>query len=264
MPCWGSGGPRSPPRCQHCLRGSAQVSLFHGHYSPGATKHHVPSLTTDHGFSCASPGVVMLLEVAVILPAGLCASSSPCRRPAQAELAPVLPQALPSATSHPWFILPGWCAACSPPPRAPSPANRGSPGEPPWPQHQDPALQQAAAPAPCRPTLPTADFLPQRGHRHGCPPANRCLCTHGSRQRCALTLGQRQIPGTVTHGPQPNVGYIRHPPCAASPRLPVRMLQEPVPTPRCRYDRPGHPAPTSCPEAACQGLGCCRRSRRQS
>lgn len=56
------------------------------------------------------PGAVMPLEVAVILPAGLPASSSPCRRPAQAGPAPVPPQALLSAAHHPSFILPGVCS----------------------------------------------------------------------------------------------------------------------------------------------------------
>lgn len=127
---------------------------------------HHPGVVTLLGGGCYPARKLACLLLAVQTPGTGWASSSASSGSPLRQLSPVVRP-------------PGGCAACSPPPGVPSPANWGSPSEPQWPQpqHQDPDPWQAAAPALCHPTLPTAEFLPQPGHRHGCPPA-KSPCLH--------------------------------------------------------------------------------------
>lgn len=104
--CAGGNAAPEPPCCQHCPRGLSPSFLpFMVTTALMPPSNMSPASPMNMDPAVHRPEVVTLLQAAVILPTGLRASSLPCRRLAQAGPAPVLPQALPSATSHPWFIL---------------------------------------------------------------------------------------------------------------------------------------------------------------
>jgi len=182
--CAGGDAAPEPPCCQCCPSGLGLSLLpFTVATAPVPPSTMPPTSPTNTDPAVHHPGVVTLLEAAVTLPTGLGASSSPCRRPAQAGPAPVPPLAL---------LSPQGVCSLSPPPGTPSPANWGSAGEPqqyqPW--HH--------------PTLPPAEFLPpaQPVTRLSC--SQITVCTHGSSQCCTLALGQG-------HGPQPTRGTSNTP-----------------------------------------------------
>lgn len=153
--CAGGAVAPEPLCCQRCPKGlSLSLPPFMVATAPVSRSTVSPTSPTNVDPAMCHPGVVMLLEVAVILPAGLHTSSSPCRRPAQAEPAPLPPRTLLSTASHPCFILPG---DVQPPHLLPGRLPR-----------------QIRAPAPAPGPSPCGGHRPWRNAIPSCPPWSIC------------------------------------------------------------------------------------------